>query len=215
MFTRRAVLSVGLFSGVAACARIPASPQRDEAIGNTLPSCNSIDVDQYFSMPDPSENAAVANLRLVLQEIAATPEGLSMIETIKQRFDGERVSVDIHHANQAGGVDVYGRTPVLIIGTSDLATQYAYYTETGTRDVSLQRMVVHELYHLANHVSPFVNGEDFDDDTILRNEEEAVDFTDAFMARHYNEPPRQDYANNSIHGHTPYWDFARRNFTCP
>lgn len=30
-----------------------------------------------------------------------------------------------------------------------------------------------------------------------------------------NEPPRQDYSNNSIHGQTSFWDIARRNFSCP
>lgn len=215
MITRRSALLTGLSAILTSCARIPDGADLNQAERNDIKPCNSISIDQYFDIPQSSQGAAADTLRMVLQEMAATPEGLSMIETIHQRFDGEKISVDIHHANQAGGVDVYGRTPVLIIGTSDLATQFAYYTETGVRDVSMQRMVFHELYHLANHVRPFVNGEDFTAEMIDRNEEEAVDATDAYMARYYDEPPRQDYSNNSIHGRTPYWDFARRNFTCP
>lgn len=214
MVTRRTLLVIGLSAILAGCARIPDALDGNEERVNTPESCNSIDLDQYFSIPQSRENAVADTLRLALQEIAATPEGLSMIETIYQRFEGEKISVNIHHANQAGGVDVDGRTPVLIIGTSDWATQFAYYTDTGVQDVSLQRMIFHELYHLANHVRPFVNGENFSAELILRNEEEAVNATDAFMARYYGEPPRQDYSNNSIHGQTPYWDFARRNFTC-
>jgi hypothetical protein len=83
--------------------------------------------------------------------------------------------------------------PANDLALSPLDSLFGYYCSGDTNQslqvFSLQHVMFHELYHLANHR----NERQTSDAAILRVEMETVAATDAFITKYYGECPRVDY----------------------
>lgn len=139
------------------------------------------------------------NIERALQEIASTPEGAALIANVASRSADGKMTV----LSNDGGYTLAFTPNLIAIGTHD--SDFRYYShETGQfHDMSLQRLLYHEMQHIA-HNHTHIN---------LESEAEAVRATNIFMAKYYGEPARDpDTRKGSLDTGTPQWDI-NPNFT--
>ncbi|MEM9468639.1 MAG: hypothetical protein AAF988_00590 [Pseudomonadota bacterium] len=224
MVSRRFVL-FGFFAA-AGCGRLPF-----EGTGDNLKPCNETAIDQFFSFTiadslkpeyflsdhDPgndwnSDTETVALVKKALAEILSTPEGYDIISTAVENYGGNKIHIDIDDFDFIGEVHVAAGVPFIKITNNAFRKGSTFFSNGGIRQVSIQRLLVHEIYHLyARHAEELVTASE---EERLRYEDQTISFTDAYMQKYYNEKPRSRYSNASFRGGTPEWDFGTRNFTC-
>ncbi len=136
-------------------------------------------------------------LEEALSEISSTREGRQMIRQAARRGEDGKVNIIYNE----GGFTVALISGDFAVGTED--DQFMYQGVDGDMyDLSIQRMVFHELVHLG------LGHEEFS----LENESEAVRVTNQFMSKYYGETPRNEDTNlGSPTGGTPKWDMASFN----
>lgn len=128
-----------------------------------------------------------------LEEIASTPEGAELLEQAAARGpDGI-----VHVMYNDDGYSLAFTPNDFSVGEHDSTFQYFSPETGGYHDLSIQRLVVHELQHLAlGHTS-----------MTMENESEAVRATNEFMEKYYGEPPRdEDAMQGRLEGGTRRWD---------
>ena len=170
-------------------------------------------------LPDSEISALQGDGRALVEralaEIADTPEGEALLERVASKFPDGKISILHHEGGKtvAGSLDVNGSASnVILLGAADSDGRY-YSPETDwVHDLSIQRTLFHELQHFGlGHVGS--RGVTNHDRHIRENE--AVDQTNEFMKKYYDEPARsindlsQDIKDLS-HGGTEEWDFSQR-----
>ncbi|MBK8208685.1 MAG: hypothetical protein IPK78_00755 [Rhodospirillales bacterium] len=159
---------------------------------------------------NPEQTALSEENRRVVEkafeEIASTPEGEQLLREAASRYpDGK-----IHVAQNTGGWTLQIHPGMIALGTEDSRLQYSS-PETGqNHDLTIQNLVVHELYHIVNHHEER-RGDENKNGISLIEEAEAVRATNAYMKKYYDEPFRdEDTTKGSLSGSFG-WDW-NRNF---
>ncbi|NQZ14633.1 MAG: hypothetical protein HRT94_07410 [Alphaproteobacteria bacterium] len=217
---------------VSGCARKDSESQSsDLAEGLEYTSCPTVNLDQFFSFTisdelrpiyfghdyDPgdqwnSDSETVNLIKSALQEILNTPEGFQLISSAVTRFNGNKIHFDIDDFREVGEADAFSGTPFIRVSNSWAARSVTYNSNGRNIQLTMQRLLVHELYHLsAGHVT---GGPQAFDARRQQYEAETVAFTDSYMHKYYNEPPKGNYNNASINGGTDRWDYARKTLGC-
>lgn len=149
-----------------------------------------------------------ASLMKAVRDIYSTPEGKDVIEkAAESSLDGK-----IHMINNPGGLTlalgggVVSNT--IIWGDRDADVQYLSPENGNYYDITIQRALFHELYHLGNGHS--MNKDAFN----FKQEEEAIVATNNFMRKYYGEPDRTTDYSQGRTGGTPGWDI-NENFKIP
>lgn len=143
---------------------------------------------------DPNECKLPGKMRrhveTALSEFASTPEGASMLERAARGSPAGKV----HIAYNAGGGSWAIGLPdahTVAIGSTESSAQYR--TETGDyQDLTVQRLLYHELQHLAldHHKARGDEVEVAGGVVSASKEAEAIRATNIFMERYYGEPGR-------------------------
>lgn len=144
-----------------------------------------------------------------LREIYATPEGRNAIE----RAAADSRDGQIHIINNPGGITMaMGRGVIsntIAFGSQDDNARYLQPSTGRYADLTVQRILYHELHHLGHRHGVMSNGQ-FN----LRQEAETIRATNSFMARYYGEPHRSTDYNDVRLGGTEGHDFSR-NYSGP
>ncbi len=144
-----------------------------------------------------------------LEEIAATPEGAALLQRVAAQFPDGKIPI----LNNEGGftkidlnsLDDGTEERTLVIGTEDSNFKY-HSPETGEHhDLSIQRVLFHELQHLdlQHDYEPYLHN-------VLSREAEVVRTTNDFMTKYYGEPARDEDTSLGEFGGTQEWDFSER-----
>lgn len=138
------------------------------------------------------------NMKSALEEIASTPEGAALLERVAAKSEDGTINIMVN----PGGQSIALSPNNFALGTEDSNGRY-YSSETGEyHDITLQRLIVHELQHLDHghtHLSP-------------ENEAEAIRTTNDYMAKYYGEPARDEDSFKGDFNGTPDWD-VNQNFS--
>lgn len=166
----------------------------------------SFEVPEYLTqrIRDAGDNPALlevspherARLEKALEEIASTPEGLALLKQVAERDPHGKINI------MTGGAAGLRSSSVLpndiIIGDMDSRMRYADLDTGKTyHDISVQRLLIHELYHHAHDHK----------EKSLENEEEAINSTNDYMLKYYNEPRRALDHDKVDYKGTEGWDF--------
>ena len=129
-------------------------------------------------------------IRSALEEIYSTPEGRRLLEQAAETSP----SGQLHIVSNPGGISrVEGLNDgVIFIGGQDDEAQYFSDATGSWHNLSIQRVIVHEAnHHVMGHMEELGNG----DITYNQMEAEAMEATNRFMRRYYQEPPRSTNFN--------------------
>lgn len=227
MISRRQMFLGMLFFTAAGCS------QRSEQQDLQLPieTCQPVDLERYFSFTisdelkplyfghdyDPgdlwnSDTQMVDLIQSALQEILNTPEGLTLITSAVQRFNGNKIHFDIDDFREVGEADAKAGVPFIRVGNGWVSRSMTYMSNGQRKQLSIQRFLIHELYHLSKgHVTG--EAQNFDARR-SQYETETVAFTDNYMHKYYGEARKESYSNFSLEGGTDRWDFSRKIVGC-
>lgn len=129
-------------------------------------------------------------IRESLRELYATPEGRAMIQDAADNSPDGRIHF-LEGPKTGAGIGSAG-THFVAISPSDSDTRYFSPATGEYHDISMQRMLHHEIYHLNqfDHIDrySFPEGLGYSPDM----EAEAIIATNTFMHEYYDEPPRTD-----------------------
>lgn len=121
-----------------------------------------------------------------LDEFASTPEGQQLIRDAYSGTPGAFEKVDIDLADIPDGIRGLFGDAYVERGTNDIkinadGSDMRYPDADGNfHDMTIQRMLHHELVHVAYH-----------DKLSLGNEQDAIDRTNEYMSQYYGEPPNE------------------------
>ena len=157
----------------------------------------------------PSEQAKMA---IAFQEMVNTPEGRELLESTLDNIQyvqwaledppTEKIHVVYNKDGWSGSSEHFG----FLIGSKDAELTYQGAQDDVHHDFSLQRLITHELYHAQNsHFIP--RGDENEKGASPSKEAEAIDFTNEYMDKHYDEPARAEDHDAVKHAGSPEWDF--------
>lgn len=142
-----------------------------------------------------------AKVEKSLDEISSTPEGQELIKRAHQNATtrpGEKLQI-IRNAD-GPSVAMKGTSPgfsLIALGDSERDIQW-YSPETKKyHDFTTQHLLVHELNHMAHNHPPGIH---------YNSEKEAVEETNKYMKKYYNEPNRHEDATIIRRGGSPDFD---------
>lgn len=178
-----------------------------------------VDINEYFDFENANlDPESLASVQGILVEIAETPEGADLIKKASANTQNGIINFE---ADSSTFTQVKGDT--LILGSLDASAQYIG-NDDNYYDLSIQRILVHEIAHLAEeHTNWQLQSDRFDRGEIsvveigpkemgLRyipeNEADAVRITNDFMSKYYNEVPRAEYLDAKLNPDSPHWDNA-------
>jgi len=127
-----------------------------------------------------------ASIEKALAEIASTPEGLRLLKDAASKSPDGKIPI-------FQNVDGFTLAipPYILIGTDDSDFK-AITLNGGDQNMSLQRLLFHELQHLENQT---LRGDEDQYGISASRESEAVRETNKFMKKYYNEPSRSEDTN--------------------
>lgn len=132
-----------------------------------------------------------------LREIGSTPEGQALLKQAASYSPNGKI-----HITSNPGSFTAAYPGELLLGTRDANARY-HSPETGKlHNLSMQHVLVHELQHMALGQKA--------DGMSLSKEADAINATNIYMKKYYNEPYRNpDSRTGSATGGTPGWDIDR------
>lgn len=137
-----------------------------------------------------------------LEEIASTPEGAKLLEVVAEKYPDGKINII---SKEGGGTFALAPNDIQI-GSMDDGFQYYSHETSKFHDMSLQRMLVHELEHLAS-AHEHKRGDENEFGISPTEEAEAVNSANAFMSKYYGEVPRsEDTTIGRLHGSSG-WDY--------
>ena len=130
-----------------------------------------------------------------MEEIASTPEGNELMQQAFLRDEGH---INVAHSPNGYILSVSPNT--VLLGEEHTGAQYNG-VDGNMHDFSIQRILVHELYHLANdhHLLPKEDRPEAE----IQN----IQFTNKFMEGYYKEPERKEDHSGFNKKGTDEWDF--------
>ena len=142
---------------------------------------------------------------MALYEIYSTPEGQELINNASSKFGDQPIRILFWQ----NGYTVALKMGAFTFGSEDADAMYPHQSNSESIDVSIQRVLVHELSHLAlNHTE--LRGDEDEYGVSSTEESEAVRYTNAFMEKYYKEPNRPEQTIRTKLGGTKVWDFNPR-----
>ncbi len=134
-------------------------------------------------------------VKQALEELMSTPEGEALIKQAAADAPDGKVNIIFL---EGGYTVVPGEkdTNDIILGTKDSSFQYHSPETGGHHDISIQRVMFHELQHIAaGHTS-----------STKELEADAIKSTNDFMKKYYDEPERNLDVYQLSEDGTPKWD---------
>lgn len=136
----------------------------------------------------------VNRVHQALTEIASTPEGLAALRAAA----ANTASGKIHIVESRDEVSqdyvrtgVYGgNRGIIVISDSDDRAKYRDYEQGGCHNLSIQRMLYHELQHVGDPSLGRLRGDENDIGISPSKESDAITATNDFMSKYYGEAPR-------------------------
>lgn len=121
-----------------------------------------------------------SDVRKAIQEIAQTREGRDLIEHAIETEGVDKIQI----LQNKGGISMAVSGGIIAIGTVDGGLKYLNDATGRYHDVSLQNLIVHELFHKA------LGHDARDQQENIHNEAEAIEATNRYMKKYYGEPER-------------------------
>lgn len=163
-----------------------------------------IDFDK-IKLPDEE----LQKIENALSEMASTPEGQKALMDAASKSANGKICI-LHNDGGLTYCIKHETHLFLLLGSIDSNFQYADAKNGSFHDVSIQRLLYHEIQHIALGHDKHTGDEDHLG--VSHTEEaEAVRATNKYMKKYYNEPPRNEDTNKAKFEGTKEWDF-NKNF---